>query len=917
MAVSSDAATNVNELLATKLFPLRWRDGMISRPRLLDQLTRAREGKLTLISAPAGFGKSTLVAEWIATERPDSCDVGWVSLDHSDNDAGSFWNYVLAALGAIDPALGARARSMLNASTSPVVEAILTSAINDISGYAGDITLVLDDFHVIEAQSILQAAEFLIMNLPPNMHIVIASRSDPRLPLARLRGGGEAVELRAADLRFTAEETAAFLNDTMDLDLSEVDVSALDARTEGWITGLQLAALSLRGRDSASDFIRAFAGDDRYIVDYLVEEVLNRQPADVRSFLLRTSILDRLCGELCDALDGASGGQDMLERLERDNILLAPLDDKRRWYRYHHLFADVLRAHVTEEFPEEIVAWHRQASDWYARHDLHADALRHALASGDLDHAANLIELAWRPMDRNRQGSTWLTWVRQLPEEKIEARPVLCVANAWALLEAGELQAGRDWLALADAHLSDLRQPTEAGPTMHIADENEYQHLAASIAGARAFHAMALNETDEAAVQARRALQLLPDHEHERRSAPAALLALAAWTRGDLDEAARSLRDSLASARMLDNARFVINGSYVLGEVLRGQGSLDAAFEVYEQALHSTASQTDVLAASAADLYTGTAELHILRNDLDAADAALARSRELAEEAGLPHWRHRWLVACAGLRDARGDSDGALDALDEAAACYIRGPVPEVRPIDAFLARILIRSGRLDDANRRISDLPELSDGTPGYLLEYGRLTLARLIVARRHERGSDQFRRELFDLLDRLLEAARSQRRIASQIEILALKALALDAYGSSPAAFAPLNEALDLAEPIGLLRVFLAEGEPMLALLRAGVATGEASGLVARLVPAFVLAPDATAQSVGGAGDGLVEPLTERERDVLRLIAIGMRNREIADELYISLSTVKRHIANAYGKLGVHNRTEAVARANELNLL
>ncbi len=921
MVNPTERASNAEELLETKLFVPRWQPEMISRPRLVELLRSGVEQKLTLISAPAGFGKTTLIAEWLYATRSEDRATGWVSLDQSDNDPGAFWRYVLAALAKVDANVAERARAMLNASESDYDEPMLTRLINDLAASESTIHLVLDDFHVIEARPIHQAVEFLVLNQPPQLHIIIASRSDPPLPLVRLRGRGEVSEIRAADLRFAASEVDAFLNDLMKLRLSSADTAILESRTEGWIAGLQLAALSLRGREDVHEFIREFAGDDRYIVDYLVEEVLRRQPARTQRFLLQTSILDKLCGPLCDAVVDGEDSQFDLETLESANVFVVPLDGRRRWYRYHHLFADVLQAHAVQEHAEEIPAWHLKASVWFEKAGLPGDAIRHALAASDYARAAELVELAWRPMDRTRQAPTWLTWAKKLPPEHIILRPVLSAGYAWALLEEGSLEAGNAWLEVAQEGLNDLDIPVESVPDAskesRVADAVEFQHLPATIAAARAFHALAVNDVVGAAKHARLSLDLLPKEEHWRRSSPGALLALASWTRGDLDQASQSLAGALAGAYLLDNTRFIINGTYVLGEILRGVGRFVDAERGYDQALQSPATQTAEWVPSTADLYTGRSELHLMRNELEAAGADLQRSKDLGEDAGLAHWRHRWFVACAGLQEARGDFQSALEMLDLAAQEYARGPVPDVRPIAAYRIRILIRMGRTIEAEDAARDLRLASTPDASYMTEYEGLTLARLTIALRRSGRSDLDRSELSQLLDRVLAAAIQQRRITSQIEVLALRSLASDAFAEGSPALAPLKRALELAEPPGYTRVFLTEGQPMRDLLRTALATGTSVSLLPRLLAAFDELLDAETQVSRSGAEQYVEPLTERERDVMRLIAAGMHNREIADELFISLSTVKRHIANAYGKLGASNRTEAVARAIELDLL
>src|SRR6202171_3332613 len=442
----------VTPLLETKFYVPKWRRGVVPRPRLSDRLNEGAESKLTLVSAPAGFGKTTLLADWLAAVAVDGRTVTWLSLDQSDNHPASFWTYLIAALQTAEPHIGASAISLLQSPQPPPIETILATLLNELTRISHDFVLVLDDYHVIDARDIHDGMVFLLDHLPPRLHLVIASRADPSLPLARLRARGELVEIRAEDLRFTPDEAATYLKDTMGLDVTPSEVAALEERTEGWIAALQLAALSMQGRDDVAGFIAGFAGDDRYIVDYLVEEVLQRQPESVRSFLQQTSILDRLSGPLCDAVTGQDSGvgvgKAMLEALERANLFVVALDDRRHWYRYHHLFGDVLRARLLDEQPEYLPELHRRASAWYERNGEASEAIRHALAALDFSKAADLIELAAPALRRSRQEAALLGWLRALPNELLRCRPVLSNVFAGELLARGPFDR-------VDAHMRD------------------------------------------------------------------------------------------------------------------------------------------------------------------------------------------------------------------------------------------------------------------------------------------------------------------------------------------------------------------------------------------------------------------------------------------------------------------------------
>ncbi len=443
-------------LLETKLNIPAPRRGLVARPGLRERLSAGAESTLTLVSAPAGFGKTTLLAEWLAAAPTGDRSAAWLSLDRTDNEAASFWSGVIAALQTMAPDAGVRALALLQEPQPPPIETVLATLLNDLAALPTGVVLVLDDYHVIDAPEIQAGMTYLLDNLPPPMHLVIATRADPALPLARLRAGGELVEVRVADLRFSPDEAAAYLNDVMNLSLTARDIAALEERTEGWIAALQLAALSMQGRDDVGDFIAAFAGDDRYIVDYLVDEVLERQPDAVRDFLLQTSILARMTGQLCDHVTGQGGGKGKLEALDRGNLFLVALDDRRHWYRYHHLFADVLRAHLLDEQPDRVADLHRRASEWYEDNGEPLEAIRHALAGDDVERAADLIELAIPGMRQARQESTVRAWLEALPDEVVAVRPVLGVHRAGVLLANGDIGG-------AEARLREAEQWLETG----------------------------------------------------------------------------------------------------------------------------------------------------------------------------------------------------------------------------------------------------------------------------------------------------------------------------------------------------------------------------------------------------------------------------------------------------------------------
>ncbi|MBK9943831.1 MAG: helix-turn-helix transcriptional regulator [Kouleothrix sp.] len=922
-------------LLATKLYIPPLRPNVVARPRLVERLHEGRQRRLTLISAPAGFGKTTLVSEWIAslsaepyqTDQTHSFNLAWLSLDEADNDPTRFLTYLVAALQTIVPAAGTGVLEMLLSPQPPPSEAILTTLLNNITSFPGHVAIVLDDYHVIDAKAVGIALTFLLEHLPPQLHLIITTREDPQLPLARLRARGQLTELRAADLRFTPAEAAGFLNQVMELNLAVEHVSALETRTEGWVAGLQLAALSMRGRTDVAQFVKAFAGNNRYILDYLVEEVLQRQPAHVRSFLLQTSILDRLSGPLCDAVTGQHDGMAQLEALERGNLFVVPLDDTRHWFRYHRLFADVLAAHMLHEQPARIPTLHQQASAWYASNGLTAEAIRHALAAHDFARAAGLVELAWPAMDGRFQAAAWLAWARALPDTLVRARPVLGVAYAWALLNGGELeaaearlQAAEHWLGPAPEH----SEHPEAQPAeMTIVDEAQFQALPASIATARAYLSQARGDMPGSVTYGRQALTLLPAEDYLRRGPAAALLGLAEWASGDLEAAYRTLADAMAGFQKAGNLHFAISITYGLADIRRVQGRLYDAIRCYTQALQLALDQGEPLIRGTADLYLGLSELHREQADLEAATWHLLRSEELGEQAALPDWRYRLCRTQARFTEAQGDLAGALDLLDQAERHYYRTPLPDVRPLAALRARVWVAQGRLHEARRWAQAHGVSVDGELSFLREFEHITLARVLLAEYTRAPAGGAIHQAMRLLDRLQQAAAAG-RMGSAIEIGVLQALAHQAQGASAAALATLERALKLAEPQGYVRIFVDEGPAMARLLSAAAAQGIMPGYIGKLLAAFAsVAAEAPPRThhidlpAAAPTQPLIEPLSTRELEVLQLMAQGLSNSEISTQLFLALSTVKGHNRKIFGKLQVQRRTEAIARARALGLL
>ncbi len=876
-------------LLTSKLHPPRRRRTLVARPRLSDLATRSGPRALTLVSAPAGFGKSTLVADWYA----DDHTTAWLSLDVRDNDPEQFWTYVTAALATVTSDLSEEADALLHRPGASL-ESVVATVINDLETASQDIVLVLDDYHVIDAPEIHDSVAFLLEHLPPQLSLVIATRSDPPLPLASLRAGGDLLEVRAADLRFTASEAAEYLNDAMELTLTQPDVDVLEARTEGWIAALQLAALSMQGRSDPVSFIEEFAGDDRFILDYLTDEVLERQPAPIRDFLLDTSLVSRLTGPLCAAMTGQPDARAILEELERTNLFVIPLDDRRTWYRYHHLFGDVVRARLLDERPDRVPELHRRASDWYADNGEPIEAIVHALAARDHERAAKLIELNARAMQQARQELQLRTWLETLPADLYIDRPVLAMALVGARMANGNTDDLDPLLEIIDSWLIRTDPPI-------VFDQVAYRRLPAMAAVHRAGLALLAGDTAGTIEHAQRVRDLIGADDHLQRGAAAALLGLAHWNRGELDDARSRYIESIACFELGDYIADVMGCSLALADIQITQGRLHDAHRTFDSALRHTAANPGV--RGAADMHAGLGVLAVERNDLETAAEHLRTSAELGEHMGLPQHAYRWRVATALLHEAHGNLDRALEMLTEAQAHYNTDYSPNVRPVSAQRTRVEVKLGDLGAGERWADEHGVSADDELTYVREFEHVTLAGLLLARGSARAVEQ----ATGLLERLLAAADDGHRLGSSIEILVLLALARQASGDRASATASLREALDRAEPEGYVRSIL------------GVAPA-AAGLLRPLA-----ASDPHAARILGTGRstharhtrvGDPDQLSERELDVLRLLRSDLTGPDVARELHVSLNTLRTHTKHIYTKLGATNRREAVTRAAELGL-
>ncbi len=934
-------------LLTTKLYTPPARSNCVPRPRLIERLNAGLRGacKLTLISAPAGFGKTTLVGEWLAPSLAlprvageGGVGVAWLSLDDGDNDPARFLTYLVAALETLPAEAGqsaslADARALLQSRHHPPLKVILTTLVNSLTSLSADCVLVLDDYHVIAAEPIHEAVTFLLDHLPPRMRLVITTRVDPPLPLARLRARGQLVELRAADLRFTPEEAAVFLNQVMSLNLSTEDVAALEARTEGWIAGLQLAALALQGTlatpgQNARGFIESFTGTSRYILDYLTEEVLQHQAPNVRSFLLETCTLDQLSGPLCDAVTRRSDSQAILSQLDRANLFLTPLDDARKWYRYHRLFGDLLRGYLNERPPDQVAELHRRASVWHEQNGFVSEAIGHALDAQDVERAAGLIEQAAINVLLRSEMTTVGAWLKALPEAILHSRPRLCVLSAWVMAFTGQMQTVEPLLQKAESLVS---------PDTQDVDSRE---LLGQVKMIRAYRAIFEGDMPDAGRLARESLQYLPEGDALPRN-------FAMWIQGfshylDQDQSAAQVPDTLEHSQTADSLAVVLS-FHMRASFQMLQGHLREAAQTFRQgariaeadAQRSDAGWARPLSPGLGMIYQGLGELLREQNQLDEAERYLMRSVEIGEQWGNAEVVADCYVALARVKRARGDWGSAYDIFSKAEQLVQERRLSPftVAQIIAHRARLWLAHGDVASATRwaaSVNGLAETLEDSDKLLVffmrEIEQSTLARVFLA---QGEFDQALRTLAPLV----QAAETGGWLGACIELGALQALALYSQGHADAALDSLQRALEWAEPEGHVRIFVDEGEPMRLLIsdfRLRISDRPLYAYIDRLLQAFpqvnpVPAPIQNQKHLHRPPSGvqvsaiqnLVEPLSERELEVLRLVADGLSNQEIAAKLVLAVSTVKTHVNNIFTKLGVQSRTQAVARAREFKLL
>ncbi|UCD38255.1 MAG: helix-turn-helix transcriptional regulator [Fidelibacterota bacterium] len=891
-------------LLATKLFVPPLRADLVPRRRLMALLDEGTDRSLTLISAPAGYGKTTLLNEWV---HRDHKPVAWLSLDPDDNDPARFVAYIIAAIQTVEKEVGNDAAAILQSPRTPPIETVLTSLINDITGRSIEITLVLDDYHLVDTQQINHIVEFLLTHSPARLHLIISTRSDPALPLARLRARGQLTEVRASDLCFSIEETSQFIQKGAGIDLSSDELGKLVSRTEGWIAGLQLAALSMRGRNDYATFINSFTGDERHIADYLVEEVLNRQPEEVQTFLLETSILERLSGPLCDAVVGRDGSQQILRELERSNLFIVPLDSERFWFRYHHLFAELLHQRLHQIHGNLDPQLHRRASIWYESNGLTAVAINHALSAKDYDRAMELIEQVAEETFMRSELATLLGWFTEMPEDTLRSRPLLCTYQATAMLLGGRP------LEEAEAHLPDTIN----------ADVSDA--VAGAIALFRSMVTAYAAERLESMELANQALELLPRENLFFRSMAAGILGLNAFYSGDLEAANEALENAAHISEQAGNFMNAVLAVSHLAELAWMQGQLQKAESLYQRALQLGTDEHGRLRPIAGLALTGLGGLRWEHNDLQAAYSMTTQGIALTNR-----WGETGAITghltLARILQSQGDIKGTQAEIDSAKQIAINFDAMEMDDIlvDLYQTRVWVAQGNLDAATKWISD--RALDGELGSAAsvkdEYkGPSTILRILefmTLARVENARNQPDRAL-KVLEVALQLADQGGFHTYRIEIYLLQSLALLQQGDTHEAVETLARALELGEPGNYIRTFIDHGEGLGTLLGKILDRQQTDEDRIQVSPDYVkkLLLALKTKPVIQSDGSLVEPLSSRELDVLRLMATGLSNSNIAQNLFISLNTVKTHIKNIHSKLHVHTRTQAIAKAKEIGLL
>jgi len=898
-----------SSLLSTKLFIPKSRKNLVPRPRLFEKINIGQDKKITLISAPAGFGKSTLLSNWV---RQSEEDIVWVSLDETDNGPTRFLTYFIAALNQSDGTktdFGRGLLSILRSPQPPPVADIMTSLINEISSLPGKITLVLDDYHLIREPLIDESLIFLLEHQPQNFHLIIATRDDPQLPLAGLRAKGQLAELRAADLRFSSTETAEFLNKVMGLALSSDDIDALESRTEGWIAGLQLAAISLQGLDDPGNHIKSFTGSHRFVMDYLIEEVLEKQSESVQRFLLETAILDRMTGSLCDALTGEQNGQKTLEMLDNENLFIVPLDNERRWYRYHRLFADLLRQRLNQT--QQLPILHRSASEWYEQNGFVDEAIEYALRSQDLKRALDLIEPAVEPTWQRGEHKKIENWMRELPHEEIQRRPQLCIFYAWNLFAKGKQDEADAFLRSVEKELGLPDKQGEKSKNKLFARffEEDRKTFYGRAETMRSF--MASYRSDAAGItrHAKTALEYLPESDKTWINTASMALGEAYVFTGNYKAAFKSRKESLQRIRPEENIYLYLNASMKLALNLRAQGRFNTVIQTCKKSLHLAEDNYLSNSTMAGWVLAIWGETLAEINDLNQAEQFLTKGVELTE-IGDDVAMYSWSLKClARVMYSTHNLEGVNAVIMKAKELMADSVIPRsvIHMIETWQVRLWLQKGQIQHAKNWVEENGISLDLIYDYVDGVAYITFARVLIAQ------EQFD-EAITLLNNLYEQAEPGEHIERMLSVLILKSITLHKKGDSQSSIDVLLEALDIGKRFGYCRIFIDEGPNMESILREiRINDDDLKKYIRKLLSAF----KNDRKSLFYTDQPLVEPLSERELELLALIARGLTNKQIAAQLFLSQNTVKSHTRNIYQKLSVNSRTQAIASAKSLNIL
>lgn len=897
----------------TKLFVPQVHPDMVVRARIVQRLEEGLRRRLTLISAPAGFGKTTLVSDWHHSGSRDDVAVAWLSLDERDNDTGRFLTYLVEAFHLANPEIGDDARVLTTSMPNVQPELILTRLINSVGYLSGQVALVLDDYHVIENPGIHNAMDFFIEHLPPQLHVILTCRTDPPLSLARLRVRGEVIDIGAEDLRFTVQETTDFLQNAIGRDIGAGDILELERRTEGWAAGLQLAAISLRDRDDVHAFIHSFSGQHHHIVDYLVDEVLNRQPVATQEFLLRTSLFDRFTADLCDAVTRRGDSHAMLESLERSNLFITALDSERRWFRYHHLFAGVLRRKLRQAQPDVILDLHRRASIWFEEHGDPIEAIWQSINGEDWRRAGDLIEANERLLFSRGQSRALLRLTQAVPNEVVLSRPWLLNARAWAQILNGEVEnSRRDLTALVGLIERIERDPSRAGEISEI----ERGQIRGSLAAARAMNSILANDFEATLKFSDEALGQLPEEDIGRRSMTKGVRAQALWLSGDLQSSADASREMIELSKLTEAPLFRIIGLLTVGSIEVEWGHFDRAAALYEQAIDYAEGRGLSNWQYVGRVLSFQSEIPYERNDLEEALDIAKRGREIAG-----HWASRQAydvtyLHLARVHYARRDLDSARSVLSEAPAYANAGPgAAKAAQVEALQALVDLESGERERLGRIESDLLAAASGLRDRVWLWTPAMRVRGQVLNALGRYDDAL-----SILAPLFDICIERGWVRQAIQTGAVLAISHHGRGDQSAAVRTLEQVLTYAEPHGFLRSILDAGAGIDQVIEAALKRRrEERHDTAYLNRLLKIAREERQRGSAASATqrGLVEPLSEREIEVLRLIAAGYSNAEIADEIYVVVGTVKAHAHNIYTKLGVRNRTQAIKRARELGLV